>query len=163
MSANEIARALVSMMARSTKRSNQRPNTLMQDRLPPNRRRPLATHGRTIHRVKSRSRIMILSCPVLPQERTNERTAQSVEKCRFCCRSRRIRLRGAGLGFLKRFLIMLLWGAGSLTNCTDITCRLRQTPISYRWWRPCDQLCKSAQVLGNGREGKLKPSTARPA
>ena len=46
---DEIARALISMMARSTKRSNQRPDTLMQDRLPPTRRNSLATHGRTIH------------------------------------------------------------------------------------------------------------------
>src|SRR6266700_3017441 len=38
------------MVARSTTRSNQRPDTLMQDRSPPPRRKPLATHGRTIHR-----------------------------------------------------------------------------------------------------------------
>src|SRR5271170_1731302 len=45
------------MMARSTTRSNHRPDTLMQDRLPPDRQRLLqrtagpyiATHGRTIH------------------------------------------------------------------------------------------------------------------
>src|SRR6266481_3692227 len=49
LSANEIARALISMMARSTTSSKQRPDTLMQDRSPPARRRPLATHGRTIH------------------------------------------------------------------------------------------------------------------
>src|SRR5665811_890688 len=49
LSANEIARALISMMARSTTRSNQRPDTLMQDRSPPARQNPLATHGRTIH------------------------------------------------------------------------------------------------------------------
>src|SRR5882757_8973321 len=36
------------MMARS-KCSNLRPDTLMQDRLPPARQNPLATHGRTIH------------------------------------------------------------------------------------------------------------------
>src|SRR6266481_4570055 len=41
------------MMARSPTRSNQRPDTLMQDRLPPTRRKPLATHGRTIHLAKS--------------------------------------------------------------------------------------------------------------
>ena len=41
------------MMARS-KRSNQRPDTLMQDRSPPTRRNPLATHGRTIHLGQSR-------------------------------------------------------------------------------------------------------------
>ena len=33
LSANEIARALISMMARSTTRSTQRPDTLMQDRI----------------------------------------------------------------------------------------------------------------------------------
>src|SRR5258708_507386 len=48
LSVNEIARVLISMMARS-KCSNQRPDTLMQDRSPPARRNPLATHGRTIH------------------------------------------------------------------------------------------------------------------
>src|SRR5258708_4118493 len=42
------------MMARSTTRSNQRPDTLMQDRLPPARQNPLATHGRTIHPGQSR-------------------------------------------------------------------------------------------------------------
>src|SRR5271155_3626744 len=36
------------MMARS-RRSNKRPDTLMQDRSPPTRRSSLATHGRTIH------------------------------------------------------------------------------------------------------------------
>src|SRR6266581_329584 len=49
LSANENARALISIMARSTNRSNQRPDTLMQDRLPPAQRNLLATHGRTIH------------------------------------------------------------------------------------------------------------------
>src|SRR5712664_4178533 len=33
LSVNEVARALISMMARSTTRSNQRPDTLMQDRI----------------------------------------------------------------------------------------------------------------------------------
>ena len=49
LSANKIACALISMMARSTTRSNQRPDTLMQDRSLPDRRNSLATHGRTIH------------------------------------------------------------------------------------------------------------------
>ena len=48
LSANQNAGALISMMARS-KCSNQRPDTLMHDRLPPDRRKPLATRGRTIH------------------------------------------------------------------------------------------------------------------
>ena len=51
---NENARALISMMARSTNRSNQRPGTLMQDRKAARSTKPLATHGRTIHRVKMR-------------------------------------------------------------------------------------------------------------
>jgi hypothetical protein len=55
LSANEIARALISMMVRGSTRSNQRPDTLMQDRSPPARRKPLATHGRTIHWVKRRN------------------------------------------------------------------------------------------------------------
>ena len=46
---NEIARALISMVARSTTRSNVRPDTLMQDPHPTERRKPLATRGRTIH------------------------------------------------------------------------------------------------------------------
>jgi hypothetical protein len=51
LSANEIACALISMMARSTC-SNQRPNTLMQDRISQRRPKPLAPHGRTIHDVR---------------------------------------------------------------------------------------------------------------
>src|SRR5215831_19571193 len=37
------------MMARSTNRSNRRPDTLMQDRKANKSMKPLATHGRTIH------------------------------------------------------------------------------------------------------------------
>src|ERR1700758_3766128 len=50
-----MACALISMMARST-RSKQRPDTLMQDRYLPDRQKPLATHGRTIHPGPSRPR-----------------------------------------------------------------------------------------------------------
>ena len=46
---NEIACALISMVARSMTRSNMRPDTLMQDPHPTDRRKPLATRGRTIH------------------------------------------------------------------------------------------------------------------
>src|SRR5215471_12838663 len=53
LSAKKNACALISMMARSTNRSNQRPDTLMQDRKPTDRRNPLATHGRTTHWVES--------------------------------------------------------------------------------------------------------------
>src|SRR6516164_11643272 len=42
------------MMARGTKGSKQRPDTLMQGRTSPTRRSLLATHGRTIHWVISR-------------------------------------------------------------------------------------------------------------
>jgi hypothetical protein len=49
--------ALISMMARSSNRSNQRPDTLMQDCIPPDRRTPLATHGRTIHQGHFRSSV----------------------------------------------------------------------------------------------------------
>ena len=54
LSANENARALISMMARS-KRSNQRPDTLMQDRLPHSResrpaRDPVCERVRTCNR-----------------------------------------------------------------------------------------------------------------
>src|ERR1700737_3208616 len=48
LSANQLACALISMMARSTTRSNQRPDTLMQDRIC-QVDEPLATRGRTIH------------------------------------------------------------------------------------------------------------------
>src|ERR1700733_1242114 len=50
--------------------SNQRPDTLMQDHLPPARRKPLATHGRTIHRV---IRVVLTGrrpLPVLPDHQT---------------------------------------------------------------------------------------------
>src|ERR1700745_718868 len=42
------------MMARGTKGSKQRPDTLMQGRTSPTRRSLLATHGRTIHLGHSR-------------------------------------------------------------------------------------------------------------
>ena len=54
LSDNENASALISMMARSTTRSKQRPDTLMQDRSPPSRRNLLATHGRTMHTGQNR-------------------------------------------------------------------------------------------------------------
>jgi hypothetical protein len=52
LSANEIACALISMMARSTC-SNRRPNTLTQDRISQRRLKPLTPRGRTIHRGQS--------------------------------------------------------------------------------------------------------------
>ena len=46
---NRYLRVLFVEAAWSPTRSNQRPDTLMQDRLPPTRQNPLAKHGRTIH------------------------------------------------------------------------------------------------------------------
>src|SRR5258707_15004854 len=54
------------MMARSTTRSNQRPDTLMQDRLPPARQNPLATHGRTIHVGHFRKGTLAIARSALP-------------------------------------------------------------------------------------------------
>ena len=54
LSANEVARALISMMAGSLKRSNQRPDTLMQDRSLPTRRRLLRRAAGPYIRVRSR-------------------------------------------------------------------------------------------------------------
>src|SRR5262245_3640826 len=69
MSDNEIARALISMMAGSTC-SNQKPDTLMQDRTSARSRKPLATHGRTIHWVKPGNAQNEHTLPDWPQKRT---------------------------------------------------------------------------------------------
>src|ERR1700693_1956181 len=53
LSVNEVARALISMMVRS-KCSNQRPDTLMQDRSPPARRNHLQRTARPDNWVKLR-------------------------------------------------------------------------------------------------------------
>ena len=55
------------MMARSPTSSNQRPDTLMQDRSSPTRRKPLATHGRTIHWVNCVDFAMSATGPLTPQ------------------------------------------------------------------------------------------------
>src|ERR1700738_2913501 len=69
LSANENARALISMMARS-KCSNQRPDTLMQDA---HRQlgEPLATHGRTIHAGQERRFDPLPITSGLPDQRTS--------------------------------------------------------------------------------------------
>src|SRR5260370_33576756 len=58
------------MVARS-KSSNQRPDTLMQDRKPTARRKPLATRGRTIHWVKNGNGRARTACPLYSQEQTS--------------------------------------------------------------------------------------------
>jgi hypothetical protein len=57
------------MVARST-RSNQRPDTLMQDRKPTARRKPLATHGPTIHWVNRAVLGASRAWPLDPNDRT---------------------------------------------------------------------------------------------
>ena len=84
LSANEVARALISMMARSVTSSNQRPDTLMQDRSPPTRQKPLATHGRTIHWVKRRPDRSIRPRPIYPRKQTSGGRAGMAEKCHVC-------------------------------------------------------------------------------
>src|ERR1700682_4236869 len=54
------------MVARS-KSSNQRPDTLMQDRKPTARRKPLATRGRTIHSGQTRKSARLNGMSVLHQ------------------------------------------------------------------------------------------------
>src|SRR5258705_2427955 len=80
LSANEVAGALISMMARSTA-SNQRPDTLMQDRLPPARRNLLATHGRTIHWVIRVTLTVRRSLPVFPNKRTIQEPVSMSQRC----------------------------------------------------------------------------------
>ena len=58
------------MMARSTTRSNQRPDTLMQDR-PANSTNLLATHGRTIHWVKNGPDTLEMGCLYYPRKQTS--------------------------------------------------------------------------------------------
>jgi hypothetical protein len=57
---NKPMRTLISMMARSTTRSNQRPDTLMRDRKAARSMKPLATHGRTIHCIVARPLVRFL-------------------------------------------------------------------------------------------------------
>src|SRR5262245_60127820 len=57
------------MIARGTTRSNQRPDTLMQDRKADRSMKPLATHGRTIHGsfATDRCAMKIGPCPQCPE------------------------------------------------------------------------------------------------
>src|SRR5262249_24144600 len=59
------------MMARSTKRSNQRPDTLMQDRISPNSNKS-SCNARPDHTFGSKAEKLDLSirCPLCPRERT---------------------------------------------------------------------------------------------
>src|SRR5215813_13912598 len=77
LSANKIACALISMMARSTC-SNRRPNTLTQDRISQRRPNPLAPHGRTIHWVKPGITRAEHNESALPQAADIELTLQEV-------------------------------------------------------------------------------------
>src|SRR5262249_54004201 len=55
------------MMARSTQRFNQRPDTLMHDRTSANSTNSLAPHGRTIHWVRSGPHAVTQTSPLRPQ------------------------------------------------------------------------------------------------
>ena len=59
-SGNKTARALISMMARSTTRSNQKPDTLMQDRTSARSTKP-SCNARPDHTLGSKARIPFLS------------------------------------------------------------------------------------------------------
>jgi hypothetical protein len=60
------------MMARSTIRSNQRPDTLMQDRKADRSTKPLATRGRTIHLGHFRRIARVPDWSGLPQRRVGD-------------------------------------------------------------------------------------------
>src|SRR5215468_161372 len=84
-------------MARSPSSSNQRPDTLMQDRSPPTRRNPLATHGRTIHSGQKLSTRATPNLVRLPMDCVAELIDgagwlalgyQSIELCLLCRRLR---------------------------------------------------------------------------
>src|SRR5262252_7833928 len=71
------------MMARSTRGSNQRPDTLMQDRTSAVDQSSLATHGRTIHWVISRQSVLLGLCPLYPQKADIDTTALQLGFPRF--------------------------------------------------------------------------------
>jgi hypothetical protein len=79
LSANEIACALISMMARSAKGSNQRPDTLMQDRTSANPKKS-SCNARPDHTFGSFASDMIVSIqrgtPASPPKRTNGQTSR---------------------------------------------------------------------------------------
>src|SRR6516164_6244193 len=66
------------MMARGTKGSKQRPDTLMQDRTSPTRRSLLATHGRTIHWVISGRNVPAEAMSALPPKADKQEKARLV-------------------------------------------------------------------------------------
>ena len=71
------------MMARSTTRSNQRPDTLMQDRSPPARQNPLATHGRTVHLGQTGKNSVRAAFQLCPQTRTLLDAFGMSQRCHF--------------------------------------------------------------------------------
>jgi hypothetical protein len=69
----------ISMMAGSTC-SNQRPDTLMQDRISQDRRKPLAPHGRTIHKGQT---VSVPACPTYAL-RSGRAAVAHFPACRRC-------------------------------------------------------------------------------
>jgi hypothetical protein len=62
--------------------------------------------------------------------------------------------------FLKRLLITLLYGVGSLINFTDITHWLRETCIDCRW-RSSNQFGEPTKVLGDSCQRELELGAVR--
>jgi hypothetical protein len=81
LSANENARALISMMARSTTRSNQRPDTLMQDRHRQFDEIFLQRTAGPYIRVKSATLTVRRSLPVSPYEQTSAAAFGMSQRC----------------------------------------------------------------------------------
>jgi len=64
----------------------QRPDTLMQDRPPPARRNPLATHGRTIHPGQSRRSRHVRDMSALPPTAVELVRCSETTRCAMCGR-----------------------------------------------------------------------------
>src|SRR6516225_8778239 len=64
----------------------QRPDTLMQDRPPPARRNPLATHGRTIHPGQSRRSRHVRDMSALPPTAVDLVRCSETTRCAMCGR-----------------------------------------------------------------------------
>ena len=81
LSANEIARALISMVARSTTRSNQRPDTLMQDRIRQIRRNLLRCTAGPYMRVKPGPPALSATLPLSHRQRNSTSRRAMSQSC----------------------------------------------------------------------------------
>ena len=85
--------ALISMVTRS-KSSNRRPDTLMLDRKPTTRRKPLATRGRTMHMRQMLPKWLVLATSAFPSRATAWRTSRLAASCQRTKSLRESPLRG---------------------------------------------------------------------